>query len=53
MDDPAGPLSTSSPAASNHSKYGNVLFGDGHVKGFAGADWATVENNHNANGWVQ
>ena len=31
---------------SNHSKYGNVLFGDGHVKGFAGADWATTANNY-------
>jgi len=34
--------------ASNHSKYGNVLFGDGHVKGFAGVDWATITNFHNA-----
>jgi len=23
----------------NHTKFGNVLFGDGHVKGFAGTDW--------------
>ena len=30
----------------NHSKFGNVLFGDGHVKGFAGTAWATVNNGH-------
>ncbi len=35
-------------ANSNHSKYGNVLFGDGHVKGFAGVDWNTQSNSHNA-----
>jgi prepilin-type N-terminal cleavage/methylation domain-containing protein/prepilin-type processing-associated H-X9-DG protein len=23
----------------NHTKFGNILFGDGHVKGFAGPDW--------------
>jgi prepilin-type processing-associated H-X9-DG protein len=23
----------------NHDKYGNVLFVDGHVKGYAGANW--------------
>ena len=23
----------------NHTKYGHVLFADGHVKGFAGAEW--------------
>jgi prepilin-type N-terminal cleavage/methylation domain-containing protein/prepilin-type processing-associated H-X9-DG protein len=23
----------------NHTKFGNVLFGDGHVKGFAGPTW--------------
>ncbi len=26
-------------AATNHSEYGNVLFLDGHVKGFPTADW--------------
>jgi len=30
---------------SNHAKYGNVLFGDGHVKGFAGADWNSGANH--------
>jgi prepilin-type processing-associated H-X9-DG protein len=25
---------------SNHSKYGNVLFCDSHVSGFAGAQWS-------------
>ena len=23
----------------NHTKFGNILFGDGHVKGFAGVQW--------------
>ena len=27
--------------AANHTKFGNVLFGDGHVKGFAGTDWTS------------
>ena len=26
--------------ASNHTKYGNILFVDGHVAGFAGATWS-------------
>ncbi|MBN2452525.1 MAG: type II secretion system protein [Lentisphaeria bacterium] len=30
-----------------HTKFGNVLFGDGHVKGFAGTQWATMNDNHN------
>jgi prepilin-type processing-associated H-X9-DG protein len=25
----------------NHNKYGNVLFVDGHVKGYAGVNWMT------------
>jgi len=29
---------------SNHTKYGNVLFADGHVAGFAGASWCTGTN---------
>ena len=37
---------------SNHTKFGNVLFGDGHVKGFAGTAWATMNSNHNVtDGW--
>lgn len=28
-------------ANGNHTKFGNVLFGDGHVKGFAGTDWVS------------
>ena len=28
----------------NHSKYGNVLFVDGHVEGFAGANWTASKN---------
>ena len=31
----------------NHTKFGNVLFGDGHVKGFAGTNWIVVDNSHN------
>ena len=27
--------------ASNHEKYGNLLFVDGHVKGYAGPNWST------------
>jgi prepilin-type N-terminal cleavage/methylation domain-containing protein/prepilin-type processing-associated H-X9-DG protein len=30
---------------SNHTKYGNVLFGDGHVKGFASATWNIFANH--------
>ena len=29
---------------SNHIKYGNVLFVDGHVQGFAGATWTSGTN---------
>ncbi len=28
----------------NHTKYGNVLFVDGHVAGFAGGSWAASSN---------
>ena len=28
----------------NHTNFGNVLFGDGHVKGYAGATWDTNAN---------
>ena len=27
--------------ADNHDKFGNILFVDGHVKGFAGVDWSS------------
>jgi prepilin-type N-terminal cleavage/methylation domain-containing protein/prepilin-type processing-associated H-X9-DG protein len=37
--------------ASNHTKFGNVLFGDGHVKGFAGTNWNLTDNSHNQNDW--
>jgi prepilin-type N-terminal cleavage/methylation domain-containing protein/prepilin-type processing-associated H-X9-DG protein len=33
---------------SNHTKYGNVLYGDGHVKGHASSVWQTLFNSHNA-----
>lgn len=35
----------------NHEKYGSVLFGDGHVEGFLGTDWATRDSNHNVGTW--
>ena len=43
-----GGMSESSSVASvlardndnNHDKFGNILFVDGHVKGFSGADWS-------------
>ncbi len=35
----------------NHTKYGNVLFGDGHVTGFIGPDWATIDSSHNVGTW--
>lgn len=28
--------------ANNHNKYGNILFVDGHVKGYAGATWSSI-----------
>ena len=31
-------------ATSNHTKYGNVLFVDGHASGFAGATWNADSN---------
>ena len=30
--------------ATNHTKYGNILFVDGHVSGFAGVNWASTTN---------
>ena len=30
-----------------HNSFGNVLFGDGHVKGFAGTGWNSKDNQHN------
>jgi len=37
--------------AGNHNTFGNVLFGDGHVEGFKGADWATRNNCHGLGAW--
>ena len=34
----------------NHKKYGNVLFGAGHVDGFFSANWSTLNNSHNVPG---
>jgi prepilin-type N-terminal cleavage/methylation domain-containing protein/prepilin-type processing-associated H-X9-DG protein len=30
----------------NHTKFGNVLYGDGHVKGYAGSAWLFDNDNH-------
>ena len=35
---------TNGGSAPNHSEYGNMLFHDGHVTGFSGANWYTKEN---------
>lgn len=35
---------TNSNYTKNHSKYGSVLFGDGHVQGFSGASWVNTNN---------
>ena len=34
-----------SDAANNHEKYGNILFIDGHVKGYAGSAWNNIKKN--------
>ena len=34
----------SNGGAANHTKFGNILFLDGHVKGFAGLGWFSPEN---------
>ena len=31
----------------NHTNFGNVLFGDGHVKGYSGSLWYSKDNQHN------
>jgi prepilin-type N-terminal cleavage/methylation domain-containing protein/prepilin-type processing-associated H-X9-DG protein len=35
----------------NHTNFGNVLFGDGHVESFKGRTWAIENNSHNSGGW--
>ena len=35
----------------NHSKFGNVLFGDGHVKGFAGTAWTSEAVLNDGDHW--
>jgi len=30
----------------NHKEYGNVLYGDGHVSGFAGTNWWKADRAH-------
>jgi prepilin-type processing-associated H-X9-DG protein len=35
----------------NHKKFGNVLFGDGHVQGYKAPDWYSRNNFHNTGGW--
>lgn len=38
-------------ATPNHRNFGNVLFGDGHVEGFKGENWAAENQFHNSGGW--
>ncbi len=35
----------------NHEDFGNILFGDGHVQGIKGDNWATADNFRNTGGW--
>jgi len=35
----------------NHTYFGNVLFGDGHVQGVKGPGWSAENNSHNTGGW--
>ena len=35
---------TNGGSAPNHSDYGNMLFHDGHVSGFSGANWYSIQN---------
>ena len=42
--DLTGDSSNVNGGAANHTKFGNILFLDGHVKGFAGAGWFSPEN---------
>ncbi len=35
----------------NHTYFGNVLFGDGHVNGMKGRTWATEKDSYNTGGW--
>ena len=35
---------TNGGSAPNHSEYGNMMFHDGHVSGFSGANWYNKEN---------
>ena len=35
---------TNGGSAPNHSDYGNMMFHDGHVSGFSGANWYSKEN---------
>ena len=42
----------------SHAGFGNVIYGDGHVKGWAGSGWYSKDNQHNTNsgatmGWAQ
>jgi prepilin-type N-terminal cleavage/methylation domain-containing protein/prepilin-type processing-associated H-X9-DG protein len=35
----------------NHTFFGNVLFGDGHVEGIKSRTWSTEQNSYNTGGW--
>ncbi|OGV40495.1 MAG: hypothetical protein A2X48_02945 [Lentisphaerae bacterium GWF2_49_21] len=44
-------VGTYTGAGSNHTKYGNVLFCDGHAAGFAGATWSNGNVGSTVFGW--
>jgi len=35
----------------NHTHFGNVLFGDGHVQGFKSRTWSVDGDSHRTGGW--
>ena len=35
----------------NHTGFGNVLYGDGHVQGYKSNDWYVLHHLHNSGGW--
>ncbi len=47
-DSPDSPIACEKP--DNHELYGNVLFLDGHVQGFPGANWLEQAKNNSSSG---
>ena len=41
----SNPATSNTQTKWNHEKFGNIVFGDGHVKGFAGLNWAEFSNS--------